>query len=459
MSYNQVLSLYRRVLKSFQIIGISRFVWYCTLDPEVSRTDIFGQATSNVFIVDIYFSCRRQYKRLCCYVIHLIHKTVNYFLIFLYQNRYIFTTIILGLYSKRGMIFIKVYKFLLLVSFFAVLTVIYGSNVLAQGTLPAKGYLDSPTNGSNISGQTDVHGWFLDGSGVSKVQVLVDGKTVGTAKYGIIRTDVAKAFPTYKNTTSGYQYTLDTTILANGKHSLAIKETGKNGVSTSLRIITVNVQNLPAKGSIDSPTNGTTISGQSVVKGWFLDGSGVSKVEVLIDGKTIGTAQYGIARSDVAKVYPQYKNTNSGYQYTLDTTKFTNGKHTLVVKETGRNGAVKTLAYNITVTTETVASLAAKIRSATGATVLEASSSLMVTTSNLAVANYALGNNYVILGNGASSNAYMAAVVLNIIHGTSVSALESAILNFYESEGASPTHAGNITINRDPTGRNVIASW
>lgn len=61
------------------------------------------------------------------------------------------------------------------------------------------------------------------------------------------------------------------------------------------------MQNLPSKGYIDSPKNSSMITGQSVVSGWYLDGSGVSKIQILVDGKAIGTAKYGIVRNDVAK--------------------------------------------------------------------------------------------------------------------------------------------------------------
>lgn len=53
------------------------------------------------------------------------------------------------------------------------------------------------------------------------------------------------------------------------------------------------------KASIDTPMSGTTVKGNIPVNGWFLDGNGVSKIEVLVDGKTIGEAKYGDFRPDV----------------------------------------------------------------------------------------------------------------------------------------------------------------
>ncbi|EKN71340.1 cell wall hydrolase/autolysin [Neobacillus bataviensis LMG 21833] len=213
---------------------------------------------------------------------------------------------------------------------------------------PVKGYIDTPTNGSMIKGEMEVSGWYLDTSGVSKIEVLVDGKSLGQAQYGDPRSDVAKAYPEYQNTNSGYKYTLNTRKLNNGQHTLTVRETGKNG-ATNLKSVMVNVQNPPAKGYIDSPKNSSTIKGEMEVRGWFLDVSGVSKIEVLIDGTSIGEAKYGEPRNDVAKVYPEYQNANSGYNFTLNTKNLTNGQHTLTVRETGINGTTNLQSITVNV--------------------------------------------------------------------------------------------------------------
>ncbi|MDP4103590.1 MAG: Ig-like domain-containing protein [Bacillota bacterium] len=213
-------------------------------------------------------------------------------------------------------------------------------------TFPAKGYIDLPTSGSSINGISNVEGWFLDGNGVAKIEVLIDGKSFGTATDNLPRPDVASAFPEYQNPNSGYQYALDTRSLTNGQHLLTVRETGNNGVTTDLisQVNTFNLQNLPVKGTMDSPTSGSIISGVTTVRGWSLDGSGVAKVEVLLDGNSVGNAQLGISRQDVLAVYPDYKNSNSGYQYSLNTNNLADGQHTLAVRETGNNGITTVLS-------------------------------------------------------------------------------------------------------------------
>jgi hypothetical protein len=164
----------------------------------------------------------------------------------------------------------KLTKYVLFASFFTILIIFHSSNALA--TLLPKGYIDTPTVGSSMKGVSNVSGWFLDGSGVAKIEIVVDGKVMGQAQYGTTRLDVGDKFPDYKNANSGFQYSLNTMNLTNGQHSLTVRETGNNGITTTLSSRIVYVQNLPAKGSIDAPTNGSLIKG-TTVSGWFLDGS------------------------------------------------------------------------------------------------------------------------------------------------------------------------------------------
>ena len=227
-------------------------------------------------------------------------------------------------------------------------------NLLTMTTsnmLPAKGYIDTPTEGQTVSGTVSISGWFLDGSGVAKIEVMVDGVLKGQAVYGDARPDVENAYPAYNNSNSGYHFNLDTKTLSNGNHTITISETDINGVQTRLTERTVVVSNiiLPSRGSIDTLTQGQTISGTVNVGGWFLDGSGVAKIEVLVDGVLKGYAVYGGARPDVTSVYPEYNNNNSGYNYSLDTGTLTNGSHTLIVRETGNNGAQYSLSITVTV--------------------------------------------------------------------------------------------------------------
>ncbi len=204
-----------------------------------------------------------------------------------------------------------------------------------------KGYLDQPGPNTNIIGKTTVSGWFLDRGGVSKVEVLVDGQVAGQAVYGDPRADVLKAFPDYNNSSSGFHYILDSTKYSDGNHTLTVRETRANGVTATLPESTISISNV--KGYIDSPVNGQILKGTAAVSGWFLDMSGVAKIEVLLDGAVAGEAVYGDSRADVKSAFPAYNNGTSGYHFLMDTTKISDGSHTITIKETGANGQVTTL--------------------------------------------------------------------------------------------------------------------
>ncbi|MEH7009815.1 Ig-like domain-containing protein [Neobacillus niacini] len=230
-----------------------------------------------------------------------------------------------------------------------------GKTVNVQNLLPI-GFIDSPASNASISGISNVRGWFLDVSGVSKVEVLVDGRSMGQATYGISRPDVLRVLPAYQNANAGYEFALDTRKLTNGTHVISVRGTGKNGATTELPTKTVNVKNSPAIGFLDTPKNGSTVTGITNVRGWFLDVSGVSSVEVLVDGMSMGQAQYGISRPDVLTVLPEYQNANSGFEFALDTNKLSNGWHSITVRETGKNGASSEL-QNISVNVKNAVNL------------------------------------------------------------------------------------------------------
>ena len=93
-------------------------------------------------------------------------------------------------------------------------------------------------------------------------------------------------------------------------------------------------------GYLDFPSPGQTLSGTFFIEGWSLDDDGpIDRVKIYLDGKYIGEAEYGIARPDVANVYPgREKSPDFGYSYPLDTTKFSNGPHTLTIRAVGPAG-------------------------------------------------------------------------------------------------------------------------
>ena len=98
--------------------------------------------------------------------------------------------------------------------------------------------LDVPRPGSSVSGTVRVAGWaFRDCSGVQGVEVLVDGESVGIARYGIPRPDVKQVFeesadPHFPNV--GFAYSWDSSRVVPGRHRLAIRVTIADGAKRIL---------------------------------------------------------------------------------------------------------------------------------------------------------------------------------------------------------------------------------
>ena len=98
-----------------------------------------------------------------------------------------------------------------------------------------------------------------------------------------------------------------------------------------------------AAGDAGPPASGDVLSGTATVAGWAWALTGVASVDVLVDGSRVGSATYGGQRPDIPVAFPGAPS-NVGFQYSLDTTAFSNGSHTVVVKATDGAGHVATFA-------------------------------------------------------------------------------------------------------------------
>ncbi len=93
------------------------------------------------------------------------------------------------------------------------------------------------------SGTVNFSGWVLDRYGpVSSVSVAIDGVPLPGASYGAARTDVCAAFPGFAGCPNvGWNFPFDTTLLANGDHTLAVTATSAAGQSSTVsRTFTVD---------------------------------------------------------------------------------------------------------------------------------------------------------------------------------------------------------------------------
>lgn len=99
---------------------------------------------------------------------------------------------------------------------------------------------------------------------------------------------------------------------------------------------------LPSFGWLDTPLGNEAVSSVVPVSGWVLDDVAVARVEVLVDGSPAGTASYGLSRPDVATTYP-YVPERIGFTYSLDTRRYEDGPHKLLIRATDTAGHVAVL--------------------------------------------------------------------------------------------------------------------
>jgi hypothetical protein len=242
-----------------------------------------------------------------------------------------------------------------------------GINVFVFGVqiAPAApfGFVDTPQNNAvNLSGAVGITGWALCEDEVPTVEVWrdpVSGENLppnglvylGSAAFVPgARPDVAAAVPTLPfRARAGWGLQILTNQLpnssgsgplGNGTYKFHIIARNLQGQATEIGQKTVTVDNAHSPlpfGTLDTPGPGATISGSAYLNfGWALtpqpsaipiDGS---TIWVYIDDVPVGHPVYNNFRADIAGLFPNLGNSNGavGY-YVLDTTRLTNGLHSI----------------------------------------------------------------------------------------------------------------------------------
>ncbi len=240
---------------------------------------------------------------------------------------------------------------------------------------PPFGSFDTPAdNTTGVAGALPVTGWALDAVEVSKVNIWRE--PVGAEPTGALvfigdavfvegaRPDVEALNPNFPfKYRAGWGYQMLTNFLpqGNGTFKLHAIAHNKAGVSADLGTKTIVVDNANSSkpfGTIDTPGQGGTASGNAYLNfGWALtqnpnkipfDGSTIS---VVVDGQVVGHPTYNQFRSDIASLFPGYMNSGGavGFYY-LDTTKYTNGVHAIswnVFDGAGQGAGIGSRYFNV----------------------------------------------------------------------------------------------------------------
>jgi Bacterial Ig domain len=174
-----------------------------------------------------------------------------------------------------------------------------------------------------------VRGWALDnsatsGSGVDIVQVYATpagGAAVllGTATYGLARTDVAQLFGA-QFVNSGFSLRA-TSTLTPGPYTITVYSHSTVTGAFYARQVAVTLSGPVAPfGVMDTPAANATVAGEMAVTGWALDDGGIQSVDVYranIAPEPLGLVLLGHAtfvkgaRPDLQALYPSYPDSDS----------------------------------------------------------------------------------------------------------------------------------------------------
>jgi subtilisin family serine protease len=142
-------------------------------------------------------------------------------------------------------------------------------------TIPPTIAFTYPNNGTTVSGVFTFQISASDNTGVSAVDLSVDGTSIGTTA------------------ASPYAFQWDSRLVANGSHSFSARATDLRG-NISTASITLNVQNVidvtPPSITISSPTNGSKVSMSLPVYVNASDNTNVVRVELYADGAVVATS-------------------------------------------------------------------------------------------------------------------------------------------------------------------------
>jgi N-acetylmuramoyl-L-alanine amidase len=233
------------------------------------------------------------------------------------------------------------------------LVALCASTVLAQ-TYDFVGALDSPDPERPQSGVVLVQGWALSPVTVSRIELWVDDTFQHKAIMFLPRIDVERIYPDWPGVHTarpGFITGFLASRFPNGSHTVEIRAVTVDGVVHGVGRRTININNTINQtpfGFLDIPDGSGVynVSGAFPVSGWAADTDGIARIEVMIDNGILQGAVYGDPRPDVGETYPDFTAARfSGWISNIDTTRYTNGIHTLTIRAIDKLGLENTIGH------------------------------------------------------------------------------------------------------------------
>ncbi len=177
------------------------------------------------------------------------------------------------------------------------------------GRPPMQLYVDEASVGRD--GVLRVVGWVVCLAPIAAVEVLLDGEPLGPAEYGRLRPDVAEIRTDYPDARrSGFFFLGEVRGFGPGPKTLAVRATALTGISReavqSLDIPELEKAAPASEQAIRFHCDRVllTTTGHLSLSGWAVGRAPTVAIEVLIDDKLAGEAQFGGERGDVGNLFP-----------------------------------------------------------------------------------------------------------------------------------------------------------
>ncbi len=217
---------------------------------------------------------------------------------------------------------------------------------------------------------TVVSGWALDlgiseeDAGIAWVELETNGALIGNTRtscvfdrhlggltncYGLARVDLESRFPfAFDAPSAGYRFVLDVgamleyDLVTLGSNELIVRAGDWENQFEDIDRVSVNFLcaedfSEPSFGEVESPRTTRLYSGLVDFEGWALDGEGVDRVEIFVDGILVPGTLYGAGlgtRPLVSADYPGFEDTAAPVWRLagFDTSTLSDGFHTFLAR-------------------------------------------------------------------------------------------------------------------------------
>lgn len=240
-----------------------------------------------------------------------------------------------------------------------------GEQLPADG--PARSSVQSSCDLAQVTsrGRGVLSGWAVSPHGIKSIKAMIDDVVVGEARLGLMREDVAAAFPDVPDAShSGFviQFDLNRATDGGAKATLRIEDNQADVLETSVvlqltDILSIDPVRQPpeAQGSpddfkfyLDSPAiRGQRvidpITGAVTVAGWAIARHGLKSVTIYFGETRVGNARLGSRRPDIAAVFPDWSDSlMSGFGMFVPAGMLKNGPQNLTLVLTDKRDVKRT---------------------------------------------------------------------------------------------------------------------